>query len=183
MGWDFRRTFDEKIDPCLENDFKTKLTWKRSKYFRTLSGCIIFYINFCCRLLKNSYIFSIRYLLTLWARTEKEKKVDLGTNKLYYFLPKLKTLKRPLSPFCAYFLLITKFVILDSTVIILNQLSQWQLHISKWCLLNWINIPARVAQITSFVMRTRNVQTGLDSLFKENFKKYKQKEKILLIWN
>ena len=75
-------------------------------------------------------------------------------------------LKRPSSPFCAYFLSITKFAILESTVIILNQLSQWQLHISRWCLLNWINIPARAAQITSFVMRRRNVQTGLDSLFK-----------------
>ena len=32
-------------------------------------------------------------------------------------------LKRRSSPFCAYFLSITKFVILDSTVTILNQLS------------------------------------------------------------
>ena len=49
---------------------------------------------------------------------------------------KFKNLKGPSSPFCAYFQLITKFVIVELTVRILFKCSQWELLICKFHLLN-----------------------------------------------
>ena len=73
-------------------------------------------------------------------------------------------LKRPSSPFCAYFLLITKFVIVEVTVRILFKCSQCELLICKFHLLNEIKIPMCGPSIINFVMSRKYAQNGLFNL-------------------